>query len=239
MSTRLELQLREAEQRARIAENLLPAVSVLDEAQVLPGSPEGQRLFHEIVRLPNVQAMRSHVVNSRAVRFRESASRYTPEVRGHLAKEGNARPDGSFPIRNAKDVEDSVDDFNRSGGSPEDRAHIIKVARTVAGGTDKLPPEWLTADVAHLQESERPLAELGIPTICEDGPARGARLREARSAADLAGLGIPLDADSFEQIPSGALDGIPLLPADAGPASDRRRVRLTESMGGTVLRRIA
>lgn len=235
-----ESKLREAEERALIAGNMLDAVVVLDQAHVAPGSAEGHRLFHEIVRLPDTHAMRSHVANARHARLRE-ASRYTPQVREHLAKEGKARPDGSYPIRNAKDVEDAVDDFNRSGGSPEDKAHIVKQAHAVPDGADKLPADWLADGTARLQESARPFAGLDIPTIGEDGPARGARLREARSAADLAGLGIPLSGDASEQVPSGALDGIPLLPAAGAPSGEGalQRVRLTESTGGTVLRRIA
>ncbi len=229
--TVLETRLREAEERAVIAGNLIPAAGVLQEAQLDPHSMEARRLFGQLVRLPDVEAMRT------AVRFRESASGYTPQVRAALAKQGKALPDGSFPIEDAKDVEDAVDDFNRLGGSDEDKArvkaHIIKVARTVQGGTDKLPPEWLTVDVAHLQESARALGELGIPAIGDDSPARGVRrLRESRSAADLAGLGIPLHGDGSEQGDRpGALDGIPLLSEASSTEPGARHVRLTESMG--------
>src|SRR5277367_6375709 len=41
------------------------------------------------------------------------------------AEAGVAMPDGSYPIRSAKDVENAVRDYNRSGRKPDVKAHII------------------------------------------------------------------------------------------------------------------
>ena len=243
------------EARARTAENMIEAAAVLSEAGVGPDSPQAPRLFRELVALPDGRAMRAHLreagVDERALKLRDSThapSTYTPAVRKLLAKEGKARPDGSYPIRTAKDVEDAVEDFHSQvDGTPEDKAHIIACALAVPGGWDKLPEDWRPKRVQ--QESER-LHQLGIPTLDGLGPVR---LREA-TAADLDSLaqrGIPVLDDS----PLGrgstapALDGIPLL-AEAPPLSrvplreseapgTLRHMRLTESDCGTVIGRVA
>lgn len=235
METALETKLREAEGRARVAENLITAAAVLDDAGVPPRSPQAHRLFHEIVRLPDASAMRQHVALD-AIPLREAVSpparkTYTAAARKLLAKEGKARPDGSYPIRDARDVEAAVDDFNRSNGSPDDKAHIIKRAKPVPGGTDALPADW--SGSTHLQESAKRLEQQGIPTL-DGGPLGPVRLREA-TAADLAQWGIP-SLDDAAQEPRQALAelGIPMLPESPG-----HHIRFAESVGGEVLRRIS
>jgi hypothetical protein len=57
------------------------------------------------------------------------------------AANGEAEPDGSYPIRTAQDVRNAVNDFNRSHGTPKDRAHIIARARAI-GAEDALPDDW-------------------------------------------------------------------------------------------------
>lgn len=57
------------------------------------------------------------------------------------ANRPGSEPDGSYPIMTSKDVSDAIDDFNRSGGSLADRAHIIARAEAI-GATDKLPDDW-------------------------------------------------------------------------------------------------
>jgi hypothetical protein len=64
------------------------------------------------------------------------------------AEAGVAMPDGSYPIRNAMDVENAVRDFNRSGKKPDVKAHIIARAKAV-GAENALPEDWKeTADKA-------------------------------------------------------------------------------------------
>jgi hypothetical protein len=232
METAIEVNLREAEARAHLAENLITAATVLNDAGVPGDSPQAHRLFHEIVRLPDGQSMRSHLEAQGVRPLRESA--YTPAARKLLAKQGKARPDGSYPITKAQDVEDAVDDFNRSGGSPEDKAHIIARAKAVPGGTDKLPADWDGS--TRLQESARELRQLGIPTL-GDG-AQPARLREATSADDLARAGVPLLDEAHAQQQGSvdpSLDGIPML----GESPGLHHVPFTESDGGAILLRIA
>ena len=255
MSTALETRLREAEGRVGLLENLYEAAALLNEAGVPIGDPQARQLIDELVaalpgraRRPLRESARDRLAHagipmlpgapSEVVRLRESA--YTTAARRVLAKEGKARPDGSYPILTAKDLADALDDFNRSGGSPEDKAHIIARAKAI-GAADKLPEDWSDGK-ARLQESATGLAELGIPLLDEGGAVGAVRLREATSAADLARLGIPTLDDS-PQASKGAAAlaraGIPILPEPPGAASDQHRVRLLESESGRVLRRLA
>jgi hypothetical protein len=64
------------------------------------------------------------------------------------AEQGVAMPDGSYPIRSAKDVENAVRDYYRSGEKPNVKAHIIARAKAI-GAESALPDDWReTADKA-------------------------------------------------------------------------------------------
>ena len=53
-------------------------------------------------------------------------------------------PDGSYPIRSAKDVENAVRDYYRSGKKPDVKAHIIARAKAI-GAESALPDDWREA----------------------------------------------------------------------------------------------
>ena len=57
------------------------------------------------------------------------------------AEEGIAMPDGSYPIRSAKDVENAVRDCCRSGEKLDVKAHIIARAKAI-GAEKALPDDW-------------------------------------------------------------------------------------------------
>jgi hypothetical protein len=64
------------------------------------------------------------------------------------AEEGIAMPDGSYPIRSAKDVQNSVKDWRRTGEEADVKAHIIARAKAI-GAESALPDDWReTADKA-------------------------------------------------------------------------------------------
>jgi hypothetical protein len=64
------------------------------------------------------------------------------------AEQGVAMPDGSYPIRSAKDVENAVRDYYRSGKKAEVKAHILARAKAI-GAESALPDDWTeTADKA-------------------------------------------------------------------------------------------
>lgn len=56
---------------------------------------------------------------------------FTRSERDTLAKEGVARPDGSYPIRDARDLGNAKDDWIRTGRDPEVAAWIAKRARAL------------------------------------------------------------------------------------------------------------
>ena len=60
------------------------------------------------------------------------------------AEEGVAMADGSYPIRSAKDVEDAVRDYYRSGEKSDVKAHIIARAKAI-GAERALPADWSEA----------------------------------------------------------------------------------------------
>ena len=62
------------------------------------------------------------------------------------AEEGVAMPDGSYPIRSAKDVANAVRDCCRSGEKADVKAHIVARAKAI-GAEGALPDDW-TAETA-------------------------------------------------------------------------------------------
>lgn len=62
---------------------------------------------------------------------------FTTKIRKKLAKTGAAEPDGSYPIKNAKDLANARKDLARTGNKPSDAAHVNKRAKALglaAGG---------------------------------------------------------------------------------------------------------
>jgi hypothetical protein len=57
------------------------------------------------------------------------------------AEDGVAMPDGSYPIRSVKDVENAVRDYFRTGKKPDIKAHIIARAKAI-GAESVLPDDW-------------------------------------------------------------------------------------------------
>jgi hypothetical protein len=66
---------------------------------------------------------------------------YSAAQRKEMAANGEALPDGSFPIKTTGDLSNAIHDFGRAGAKPSDKAHIIKRARAL-GATDMLPENW-------------------------------------------------------------------------------------------------
>ena len=69
-------------------------------------------------------------------------AKFSQKQRLTLAKKGVAEDDGSYPIRNATDLQNALADFNRPGSNSADRAHIISRARAL-GLTKMLPTSWM------------------------------------------------------------------------------------------------
>lgn len=70
---------------------------------------------------------------------------FTAEERKDLAKKGEAKPDGSYPIRNVSDLKNAISAWGRGGATASDKAWIIKRARAL-GATSELPEDWGSKD---------------------------------------------------------------------------------------------
>jgi hypothetical protein len=99
------------------------------------------------------------------------------------AEEGVAMPDGSYPIRSAKDVANALRDCCRSGERADVKAHIIARAKAI-GADSALPDDWTTetADKAAgaAQASDALVKALTYAALKLDrATAENARLRKA------------------------------------------------------------
>lgn len=102
----------------------------------------------------NVEASELGDHEGKSVRFLDSLDVYEvspvlvgagegTRVLNAKANRPGSEPDGSYPIETAKDVRDAVDDYNRSNGTPTDKAHIIARARAI-GAESALPDGWIS-----------------------------------------------------------------------------------------------
>jgi hypothetical protein len=67
---------------------------------------------------------------------------FSAQQRRQLADSGAAMPDGSYPIRNAADLDNAIRAVGRGVGDHDAiQRHIIKRARAL-GLTDRLPDSW-------------------------------------------------------------------------------------------------
>jgi hypothetical protein len=69
-------------------------------------------------------------------------AKWGEDQRREAAASGVARADGSWPIADADDLSNALDDYNRvKADKPAIRAHIVARAKAL-GISDKLPEEW-------------------------------------------------------------------------------------------------
>jgi len=66
---------------------------------------------------------------------------YSPEQRDKMAKNGEALPDGSFPIHDCADLKNAISAFGRASDKPKAKAHIKKRAKALSCDID-LPEDW-------------------------------------------------------------------------------------------------
>jgi hypothetical protein len=108
------------------------------------------REARKALRSANLQAMTASAddLRQRAIIAAAVAemAKFSDEERKHLAREGAAMPDGSFPIRNVDDLKNAIHAYGRATKSDRAavRAHIIKRARKL-GASDLVPEEWKNA----------------------------------------------------------------------------------------------
>jgi hypothetical protein len=66
---------------------------------------------------------------------------FSAAQRRALAKQGAARPDGSFPIRNAQDLANAIRLYGNANDPAAAKAWIIRRAKAL-GLVSSLPKEW-------------------------------------------------------------------------------------------------
>jgi HK97 family phage prohead protease len=67
--------------------------------------------------------------------------KYTDKQRKEMANSGEAKSDGSFPIKDKADLENAIHDWGRAGSTESDKKHIIARAKAL-GASDMLPADW-------------------------------------------------------------------------------------------------
>jgi hypothetical protein len=103
---------------------------------------------------------------------------FSASERAKDADEDVAMPDGSYPIRSAKDIENALRDYYRSGKKPDVKTHIIARANAI-GAESALPDDWT-------EKADKAAAFFGAA----GNPAPGAL---AKAAAALTHAALKLD----------------------------------------------
>jgi len=152
---------------------------------------------------------------------------YIPEkVREKAAEKGQALPDGSFPIRNIKDLKNAVQAYGRAKASNKAavRKHIIKRAKAL--GRADLVPDTFSSETIEAQELSAMKAELstrihGEQFWADKASELSARFKSLTAAGvEEAVLDVPL-VDEAEK--SGGVD--PKFTAETQPRDAQGRFR--------------
>jgi hypothetical protein len=103
-------------------------------------------------------------------------AKYSADDRRTMAKNGQALPDGSYPIADAADLQNAIHAVGRGGGSHDAiRRHIIKRAKAL-GLSKSIPPGWNADGSMGGMNSKNlgPSAPLDRETVPGNEPAIGA-----------------------------------------------------------------
>ena len=170
---------------------------------------------------------------------------YIPEkVREKAAEKGQALPDGSFPIRNIKDLKNAVHAYGRAKASKKAavRKHIIKRAKAL--GRADLVPDTFNSETIEAQELSAMKAELstrihGEQFWADKASELSARFKSLTAAAVEEVVDVPL-VDEAEK--SGGVD--PKFTAKTQPRDAQGRfrdvlARLKQDLGVASLHNVA
>ena len=86
---------------------------------------------------------------------------YSPEQRDKMAKNGEALPDGSFPIADCADLENAIQAFGRASDQAKAKAHIKKRAKALDCDTE-LPDDWSTNEAEEPSVADEEQQTAGI-----------------------------------------------------------------------------
>lgn len=128
---------------------LPPAKPAWREAKVkdLAGFQEENKAEAEAVyaaienEFPHLDSATWESMMSLLIQQPSEARQFSSEERTRLAQNGQAMPDGSYPIVNEADLHNAIQAFGRSSNPEATKKHIIKRAKAL-GRTDLLPDSW-------------------------------------------------------------------------------------------------
>lgn len=86
-------------------------------------------------------------------RLVELKREFTTEEREELAEEGEALPDGSYPIEDAEDLKNAIQAFGRAKDKAKAKAHIMKRAREL-GLEEMIPENWMSGEKSAITEDD-------------------------------------------------------------------------------------
>ena len=95
---------------------------------------------------------------------------YSREQRQQMAENGDALPDGSFPIADQADLENAIVALPRAKDQAAAKAHIMKRAKEL-GLEDMLPPEMMQGEEGEEGEAAPAAAPAPAPAAGGGGDA--------------------------------------------------------------------
>ncbi len=94
---------------------------------------------------------------------------FSPEEREKLAEEGQALPDGSFPIRNVQDLKDAIRSWGRAKDKERAKRWIKRRAKEL-GKEDLLPETWKDGEDQDEEKAIEDILEKARSGIYKDTP---------------------------------------------------------------------
>jgi hypothetical protein len=128
--------------RAAIRRHIMKRARALKKADLIPDKWKTASVFVEEDDI-STDELRARIASARPA---AELAGISPRARKQLAKTGKALPDGSYPIRNAADLEVAIAASARASEADraEVRRHITKRARAL-GKSSLLPADWKRA----------------------------------------------------------------------------------------------
>lgn len=121
---------------------LLKQVWAATDGKTFDSKQEAVKYQADIDAAANINPLEKKAMDAaNAINDILSKKEFSDEKRKEMAAKGEAMADGSFPIESAKDVENAVHDWGRTGSKADVKAHIMSRAKAI-GAEGSLPDDW-------------------------------------------------------------------------------------------------
>jgi hypothetical protein len=100
----------------------------------------------------------------------DDSRKFSADERKKAAKKGQAKSDGSFPIKNAQDLKNAIRLVGNAKNPAAAKAHIIRRAKAL-GLTKLLPKGWTSTEKAHLDCPQCDRSFLTDEAFCDHAEA--------------------------------------------------------------------